>query len=74
MAMLTVSCLCPMQGHPDTQSCFELQEYGRTPVMRSGDILDGVIVVGDPLDDVVVVPGEAPAGFECECACHWGAD
>jgi hypothetical protein len=70
---IEVRCLCPMKRHPDTQSCRELQEYGSTPVIRPGDVLDGVIFVGEAVDEVVDGDPDVLTP-ECECACHWGAD
>jgi hypothetical protein len=73
MVLLNVACRCPMKGHPDTQSCRELAEYGYSPIVRPGDVLDGVILVGGPIDEVVDGDPDFLAA-ECECACHWGAD
>ena len=73
MAVLNVSCACPMKGHPDTQSCYELFWYQRTPVVRPGEVLDAAIVVGAPEDEVAIGDPDF-VQVECECACHWGAD
>lgn len=68
MAVLTCEC-GQWRGHPDAQSCLELQyaDAGHAP---SG-LYDGVIEVGVP---DVVMAGYPAEGQPCPCACHEEAD
>lgn len=73
-ATTAIRCGCGQwTGHPDAQSCRELREYGQTPIVRPGDVLDGVIVVEDTVVDAGYY-GDSPVAIECDCYCHEGAD
>lgn len=67
--MSTFVCDCPMRGAGDRQGCEEVRQTGSTPRIRAGDVLDGVIVVEDTVDDAGDY-GDAPILMECWCACH----
>jgi hypothetical protein len=74
VAAVTITCGCGQwKGHPDAQSCRELRECGSTPIIRAGDVLDGVIVVEDSVADAGSY-GDAPSPFDCDCSCHEDAD
>jgi hypothetical protein len=58
-----------MRGAGDAQGCLEVQAYGRTPLLLPGDVLDGVIEVGESV--LVAAPAvEWFPGAECDCDCH----
>lgn len=69
MVETTVRCGCPMRGAGDRQGCAEVRATGSTPNVRAGDVLDGVIVVGETFEDAGSY-GDAPLIEECWCACH----
>ena len=63
------TCACPMWNSGDAQGCLEIQAYGRTPLLLPGDVLDGVIEVGETV--LVAAPMvEWFPGATCECDCH----
>lgn len=64
-----IRCRCPMRGAGDRQGCAEVRVSGSTPLIRAGDVLDGVIVVGETFEDAGRY-GDSPLIEECWCACH----
>lgn len=61
-------CACPLWNSGDARGCLEVREYGHTPVLQHGDVLDGVIVV--ELLAGTIVSGDLANDDECECGCH----